>query len=107
MHEIRGIAWSGRGKIKAVDISIDGGDTWRPATLQQPVLNKALTAFRAPFEWHGEERVIMSRAVDETGYVQPTFEQLVAVRGRNSQYHNNGIQPWRIDTSGEVTNARK
>lgn len=107
MHEIRGIAWSGRGKIEQVDISIDGGDSWQPATLQQPVLNKALTAFRAPFEWNGEERVIMSRAVDESGYVQPTFEQLVAVRGRYSNYHNNAIQPWRIATNGEITNARK
>lgn len=105
-HEMRGIAWSGRGSISHVDVSIDGGNTWTEAQLQQPVLNKALTAFRAPFEWNGEELVLMSRAVDETGYVQPTLEQLTEVRGQVSFYHNNSIQPWRVDANGEVTNGR-
>lgn len=105
-HEMRGIAWSGRGRIAHVDVSIDGGNTWTEAQLQQPVLNKALTAFRAPFEWHGEELMLMSRAVDETGYVQPTLEQLTAVRGQVSFYHNNSIQPWRVDANGEVSNGR-
>lgn len=105
-HEIRGIAWSGRGKIKHVDISTDGGNTWRPAALQDPVLDKALTVFRAPFDWNGEEMVIMSRAMDETGYVQPTLEQLTDVRGKVSFYHNNSIQPWRIAANGEVSNGR-
>lgn len=106
MHEMRGIAWSGRGRISHVDVSIDGGNTWTEAQLQQPVLNKALTAFRAPFEWTGQELMLMSRAVDETGYVQPTIEQLTAVRGQVSFYHNNSIQPWRVDANGEVTNGR-
>lgn len=105
-HEIRGIAWSGQGKIARVDISVDGGDTWRRAELQLPVLTKALTTFRAPFVWNGEERVIMSRAIDETGYVQPTLAELEAVRGKNSFYHNNAIQPWRIASDGNVTNGR-
>ena len=105
-HEMRGIAWSGRGRIAHVDVSVDGGNTWTEAQLQQPVLNKALTAFRAPFEWNGEELTLMSRAVDETGYVQPTLEQLTAVRGQVSFYHNNSIQPWKVDANGEVTNGR-
>jgi sulfane dehydrogenase subunit SoxC len=105
-HEIRGIAWSGHGKITHVDVSIDGGNTWVEAALQAPVLSKALTAFRAPFDWNGEEMVIMSRAVDETGYVQPTIEQLIQARGKVSFYHNNAIQPWKISTTGEVTNGR-
>jgi len=105
-HEIRGIAWSGRGKIARVDVSIDGGDSWSAAELPSTVLPKALTSFRAPLTWKGEERVIMSRAIDETGYVQPTLEQVEAVRGRNSFYHNNAIQPWRIAPDGEVTNGR-
>ncbi|GAA4337022.1 sulfite dehydrogenase [Pigmentiphaga soli] len=105
-HEMRGIAWSGRGKITHVDVSVDGGDTWKPAALQDPVFSKALTAFRAPFEWHGEELMIMSRAVDETGYVQPTLQQLIDARGKVSFYHNNAIQPWRIASNGEVTNGR-
>ncbi|MCQ9616481.1 sulfite dehydrogenase [Paenalcaligenes niemegkensis] len=105
-HEMRGIAWSGNGKITHVDVSIDGGNTWHEAVLQEPVMSKALTAFRAPFEWDGEELIIMSRAVDETGYVQPTLEQMVAARGKNSFYHNNSIQPWKVSANGEVTNGR-
>ncbi|MBV6303695.1 sulfite dehydrogenase [Candidimonas humi] len=105
-HEMRGIAWSGHGKITNVDVSVDGGDNWYPATLDAPVLDKALTAFRAPFDWHGEELMIMSRAIDETGYVQPTLQQLIDVRGKVSFYHNNAIQPWKIDANGEVTNGR-
>lgn len=105
-HEMRGIAWSGHGKIKHVDVSIDGGKNWKEATLDAPVLSKALTSFRAPFEWNGEELMIMSRATDETGYVQPTLEQLIEVRGKFSTYHNNAIQPWKISANGEVTNGR-
>lgn len=106
LHEMRGIAWSGRGKIARVDVSVDGGGSWTQAELQSAVHAKALTAFRAPFAWKGEARVIMSRAIDETGYVQPMLAELEAVRGRNSFYHNNAIQPWRIAPDGEVTNGR-
>ncbi|THF25780.1 sulfite dehydrogenase [Pseudomonas atacamensis] len=105
-HEMRGIAWSGHGKITRVDVSVDGGRNWYEAKLQEPVLNKALTAFRAPFDWHGEEMVLLSRAIDETGYVQPSHKQLTEVRGKLSFYHNNATQPWRINTDGEVTNGR-
>lgn len=105
-HEMRGIAWSGRGKITRVDVSIDGGDNWKPATLDAPVLSKALTSFRAPFEWQGQELMLMSRAVDETGYVQPMLSQLLDARGKVSFYHNNAIQPWKVAANGEVTNGR-
>jgi sulfane dehydrogenase subunit SoxC len=104
-HEITGIAWSGHGKIKRVDVSVDGGKSWQEAQLQAPVLTRALTRFRMPWQWEGTPAVIQSRAVDETGYVQPTFAELLAVRGENSFYHNNAIQPWRIDAQGQVTNA--
>lgn len=103
--EIRGIAWSGHGKIARVDVSVDGGQSWSAATLQEPVMTRALTRFRFPWKWTGGPTVIMSRATDETGYVQPLFSDLTAVRGVNSIYHNNAIQPWRIAASGEVTNA--
>ena len=105
-HALRGIAWSGHGKIKHVDISTDGGRNWRKAQLDMPILSKALTSFRAPFEWNGEELVLMSRAVDETGYVQPQLSQLIDARGKVSFYHNNSIQPWKISTNGEVSNGR-
>jgi sulfane dehydrogenase subunit SoxC len=104
-HEITGLAWSGHGKIKRVDVSVDSGKNWLAAQLQEPVLTRALTRFRLPWQWDGQPAVIQSRAVDETGYVQPTFAELLAVRGENSFYHNNAIQPWRIDAQGQVTNA--
>lgn len=106
-NEITGIAWSGHGKIKKVDVSTDGGKSWQTAKLQDPVLTKALTRFRLPWTWNGERAVIMSRATDETGYTQPTFADLTKVRGLNSFYHNNAIIPWEIATTGKVSNANK
>lgn len=106
VHEMRGIAWSGHGKITRVDVSVDGGNNWTQARLQEPILTKALTAFRAAFEWNGQELMIMSRAIDETGYVQPMMEQLIDERGKVSFYHNNSVQPWRVSSNGEVTNGR-
>lgn len=103
--EIRGIAWSGHGKVSRVDVSVDGGRNWSAASLQEPVLPKALTRFRYRWEWGGLPTVIQSRAVDETGYVQPTFEELLGARGDNSFYHNNAVQPWQVSASGEVSNA--
>ncbi|WP_420970937.1 sulfite dehydrogenase [Bradyrhizobium sp. B120] len=105
-HEITGIAWSGHGKVKSVEISLDEGKSWQQAELQEPVLTRALTRFRLPWHWDGTPTVIQSRAIDETGYVQPTLAELVAVRGLNSFYHNNAIWPWRIDANGEVTNGQ-
>jgi len=104
-HEISGIAWSGRGKIERVDISVDDGKSWQEAQLQEPVLTRALTRFRLPWHWDGQPAVIQSRAIDETGYVQPTLAELLAVRGENYFYHNNAIWPWRIAADGEVINA--
>jgi sulfane dehydrogenase subunit SoxC len=104
-HEITGIAWSGHGKIKRVDVSVDDGKSWQEARLQEPVLTRALTRFRLPWQWDGQPAVIQSRAIDETDYVQPTFAELLKLRGEHSFYHNNAIQPWRIDAQGQVTNA--
>lgn len=104
-HEISGLAWSGRGKITRVDVSTDGGETWQEATLQDPVLPVALTRFRFPWTWDGQAARLQSRAVDETGYVQPTMQQLVEVRGTHSTYHMNGIKTWAVDENGEVTSA--
>ena len=104
-HEITGLAWSGRGKVSRVEVSVDGGASWQDAELQAPVLTRALTRFRLPWRWEGQAATIQSRAIDETGYVQPTLAELTAVRGTNSFYHNNAIWPWRIEASGEVGNA--
>jgi sulfane dehydrogenase subunit SoxC len=104
-HEISGLAWSGRGRIRRVEVSVDDGKSWQDAQLQEPVLTRALTRFRFPWRWDGQSVVIQSRAIDETGYVQPTLAELLVVRGDNSVYHNNAIWPWRIDADGEVSNA--
>ncbi len=104
-REITGIAWSGRGRIATVDVSTDGGASWQQATLQAPVLPKCLTRFRLPWRWTGMPATLMSRAADETGYVQPSRGALVDVRGTRSAYHFNAIQPWHIAGNGRVTNA--
>jgi len=103
--EIRGIAWSGRGRIERVEVSTDGGATWEAARLDEPVLPIAHTRFRFPWTWGGDSAVILSRAADDTGAVQPTREELVSVRGEGYVYHFNGIQPWRVNADGTVTNA--
>jgi sulfane dehydrogenase subunit SoxC len=105
-HEIRGLAWSGRGKVRRVDVSTDGGRNWRTAKLQPPILPKALTRFRIDWAWSGAPALLQSRVIDETGYVQPSIRELRAVRGTRSIYHNNAIQTWRVDAAGDVTNVQ-
>ena len=105
-YDIQGIAWSGRGKVKGVDVSVDGGKNWRNATLQEPVLSKCLTRFRLPWNWQGGPALLQSRCTDESGFVQPAIRQLREVRGTKSIYHNNAIQTWALETSGEVGNVQ-
>ncbi len=105
-YEITGLAWSGRGRVKRVDVSVDGGRNWRQAKLQEPVLSKALTRFRFDWNWDGSPALLESRAVDETGHVQPMLGQLRAVRGTRSIYHNNAIKTWRVAANGEVSNVQ-
>ena len=104
-REIVGLAWSGHGRIRRVDVSLDGGATWRPAQLQEPVLPKALTRFTLPWRWAGEPAVIASRAEDEFGFIQPTRDRLLTERGSNSRYHYNAIHGWRLASDGSVVNA--
>jgi len=105
-YNVSGLAWSGRGRIRKVDVSFDGGRNWQEAKLQTPVLSKCLTRFTIPWNWKGERAVIQSRATDETGFVQPTYRQLREVRGTRSIYHNNAIQSWLVDADGEVSNVQ-
>jgi len=105
-YNISGLAWSGRGSIKRVDVSVDGGRNWRTARLEGPVLSKALTRFNFDWVWDGKPAIIQSRAIDSTGYVQPKINQLRAVRGTRSIYHNNAIQSWKISENGEVSNVQ-
>lgn len=101
-----GLAWSGRGTIQRVDVSTDGGRNWKPARLEGPVLPKCLTRFYFEWEWDGKPTMLQSRAIDDTGYVQPTMSALQSVRGVNSIYHNNAIQTWLLNANGEVENVR-
>ena len=105
-YEISGIAWSGNGKIRRVEVSTDAGKTWQEAMLQEPVMDKSLVRFRYPWVWDGAPAVLMSRAVDTSGEVQPTMEALIKTKSANTFYHNNAIQPWRVAANGEVTNGR-
>jgi sulfane dehydrogenase subunit SoxC len=105
-YSVTGLAWSGRGKVARVDVSVDGGRSWKPARLQTPVMDKCLTRFSLDWSWAGQPTLVMSRATDSTGQVQPTYSALRAVRGRRSIYHNNAIQTWLVQASGEVKNVQ-
>jgi sulfane dehydrogenase subunit SoxC len=104
-YEISGLAWSGHGKINEVEISSNDGASWTTAALQEPILPKCLTRFRAPWRWTGETAVLTSRATDETGYVQPSRDQLLQARDARSYYHYNGMQRWRVAEDGVVSNG--
>ena len=105
-YNITGLAWSGKGKVKKVDVSVDGGRNWRQARLETPVLSKALTRFNIDWVWDGKPVIIQSRAMDDTGYVQPTYRQLRAILGTRAIYHNNAIQSWLVQENGEVKNVQ-
>jgi sulfane dehydrogenase subunit SoxC len=102
LYEISGIAWSGYGKIAKAEVSADGGKSWAPAMLQEPVLSKALTRFRLAWRWNGGPAVLQSRATDDSGYVQPTREEMIARRGARTIYHSNAITTWGVSDKGEV-----
>ena len=103
---ITGLAWSGRGKVRRVDVSADGGRNWKPARLEGPVLSKCLTRFNCDWSWDGKPALLMSRATDETGHIQPTYAELRKVRGTRNIYHNNAIQTWLVEETGEVRNVQ-
>lgn len=102
---LTGIAWSGRGTIPRVDVTIDGGKNWHEGRMSGPSLNKSMHRFYFEFDWDGSPLLIQSRAHDSTGYVQPTKAELREIRGENSIYHNNGIQTWYINEKGEAENV--
>jgi len=102
LYEISGLAWSGYGKISKVEVSADGGKSWADAALQAPVLSKALTRFRMPWRWNGGPAILQSRATDDTGYLQPTREKMIAARGNRTIYHSNAITTWAVSDKGEV-----
>ncbi|MDO7597527.1 MAG: sulfite dehydrogenase [Pseudomonadota bacterium] len=104
-YQLSGLAWSGRGKITRVEISADGGDTWTDAELHGPILDRAFTRFSLPWHWQGDYSVLQSRATDETGYVQPTRNDLVANRGTYGFFHYNAIVSWEITETGDINHV--
>jgi sulfane dehydrogenase subunit SoxC len=103
--EVRGLAWSGRGKISRVEVSVDGGQHWQEAGLHGPVQDKCFTRFQLPWRWDGRQAVIKSRATDETGAVQPERRHVIATRGQHADYRYNAIVAWSIDDTGTVTHV--
>jgi sulfane dehydrogenase subunit SoxC len=113
--QITGLAWSGAGKVAKVDVSVDGGKTWREAKIDGAIHSKAHTRFNADWEWNGQEAVIMSRTTDETGDVQPSLAELSKNFGmqvsdwnkdpRPRAIHMNAIQPWKIARDGSISDA--
>jgi sulfane dehydrogenase subunit SoxC len=113
-YEISGIAWSGGGYVRRVEVSLDGGKSWKDAQLQEPIHRKAHTRFRYGWNWDGKEAALMSRTTDENGDIQPTLAELTKIWRVTPQYwlessnriqHFNGIQPWRVGLDGHVTNG--
>jgi len=105
VYQISGIAWSGRGKIKRVEISADGGNSWAEAALDEHVLPICLTRFRSAWRWNGGPAVIMSRATDMEGNIQPTRRVVLQGRAPNAFDHCNAIQAWQVNSNGKVNNV--
>ena len=109
-YEITGLAWTGAGAVRRVEVSVDGGRTYKDAELQQPVLRFAHTRFRFPWRWNGEEAILQSRCTDERGEVQPTIAEAAKNLKVTPEYfyeadHFNGIQPWRVNRDGSIQSA--
>lgn len=105
VYQVTGIAWSGRGSIRRVEVSADGGQTWADALIESHQSEKALARFRIPWQWSGGSAVLQSRATDSRGNVQPSRSALIAEKGSLGRYHFHGIQSWSVSTSGEVSNV--
>jgi sulfane dehydrogenase subunit SoxC len=105
LQEISGLAWSGRGCIRKVEVSADGGASWGETALTEPVLPKSLTRFRIPWRWDGSPATLISRATDDTGAQQPSRSSWLAKYGVGQGYHNNSIQSWSVAAGGAVSHV--
>ncbi len=102
-HPVSGLAWSGRGRITKVEVSTDGGGAWHEAELLGASLPKSTVRFQYMWDWAGNEATLLSRATDETGYVQPTRTTLIEVRGIGTDFHFNPIVGWKVQRDGRVS----
>src|SRR5580704_1020648 len=110
-YEIRGLAWSGGGAIRTVEVSTDGGQKWNPAELKGIPQRMAHTRFAYQWNWDGNETEILSRCTDEIGQMQPTREQVAKFwnvpyeRNYKVPGTDNSVMPWKIASDGSVTNG--
>jgi sulfane dehydrogenase subunit SoxC len=104
-HRITGLAWSGHGRIKKVEISTDGARTWHEAQLTSPALPKAQTRFQMDWEWEGKPTKIVSRSTDEQANIQPDRKSFIEKMGTNALFHYNAQQTWSVDANGRVRNV--
>jgi sulfane dehydrogenase subunit SoxC len=102
-HPIHGLAWSGRGRVTRVEVSINNGRSWHDAELMGESLPKSAVRFQHMWEWSGDEHILLSRAHDDAGYVQPTRSALIEARGPGTDYHFNPILGWKVERDGVVT----
>jgi sulfane dehydrogenase subunit SoxC len=105
LYEISGVAWSGSGRIARVEVSTDGGATWKDARLQGERLTKSVARFRLPWEWNGQPAMLQSRATDEKGNVQPSRKAWNALYSPGNRYHHNAIQTWSVKADGSIDNV--
>ena len=105
VYQVSGIAWSGAGRIRRVEVSADGGRSWADAQLDETVLPKALTRFRTAWDWRGQPGVLVSRATDDAGNVQPVRAEVMRNRAAGAFYHYNALQGWAVATDGQVKNV--
>lgn len=102
---VSGLAWSGHGKITKVEVSADGGRSWKTAHLSAPALPRAQTRFETDWKWDGKPAKLVSRSTDEKGNVQPDRKAFIALMGTNALFHYNAQQTWAIDETGRVRNV--
>jgi sulfane dehydrogenase subunit SoxC len=104
LYELSGLAWSGAGRITRVDVTNDGGATWKQADLGQS-LPQSLTRFRLPWEWNGAPALLQSRASDAKGNVQETRAEWNALYSPGNRFHNTMIQTWAVNRDGTINNV--
>ena len=112
-YQISGLAWSGGGAVRKVELSTDGGQTWKDAEIRGTAHPMAHTRFGMDWKWNGEECVLQSRCTDELGQGQPTRAELAKFFNVSLEYYkthrlpgtDNTIQPWKVASDGSVHNA--
>ena len=68
---LHGRSWSGHAPIRKVDISTDGGASWRRARLRGPNLRNAWARWELPWTPAPGRHELLARATDRAGLTQP------------------------------------